>query len=126
MNDENIIPYKFKKGQSGNPKGRPKGSKSIRSIIKKYLEKEINHKNPLTGKDENLSVQDHMILTAIAKAISGDDRAREDVLNRLYGKPKEHINIKTEKDDMSEEEINEELERLEKLDEQFRDKKKEN
>ena len=37
-NNDNLKP--FKKGQSGNPKGRPKGSKNRSTIIKKWLEVE--------------------------------------------------------------------------------------
>ena len=32
-------PWLFKKGQSGNPKGRPKGTFSLKTYAKKYLEK---------------------------------------------------------------------------------------
>jgi len=87
-NPQNLKPCK--PGETHNPNGRPKGAKGIKATIKKYLKYELAHKNPLTKKDEKLSAEDHIILTAIAKAISGDDRAREDVLNRLYGKPVEH------------------------------------
>lgn len=31
-------PWLFKKGQSGNPAGRPKGSKSLKTWVKEYLE----------------------------------------------------------------------------------------
>lgn len=30
-------PWLFKPGQSGNPKGRPKGSKNLKSFAKEYL-----------------------------------------------------------------------------------------
>ena len=30
--------YQFVKGQSGNPGGRPKGSKSLKTFVKEYLE----------------------------------------------------------------------------------------
>jgi hypothetical protein len=31
--------YQFVKGQSGNPGGRPKGSKSLKTFVKEYLER---------------------------------------------------------------------------------------
>lgn len=37
MNDENILPYRWKKGQSGNPKGRPKST--INTTLGKILSK---------------------------------------------------------------------------------------
>ena len=35
---DNIKKHEFKKGQSGNPKGRPVGSKNRSTIVKKWLE----------------------------------------------------------------------------------------
>ena len=36
---EALKPYQYKKGQSGNPGGRPKGSKSLKAYAKEMLEK---------------------------------------------------------------------------------------
>lgn len=33
----NIIPYRFKKGMSGNPAGRKPGSKSLKTFAREYL-----------------------------------------------------------------------------------------
>ena len=33
-----IIPYRFKPGVSGNPDGRPKGAKSMKTWVKEYLQ----------------------------------------------------------------------------------------
>lgn len=92
MKEENLKPCK--PGETHNPNGRPKGKKNTKTILKKYLNATIKHKNPLTRQDEELTAEEHIILSAIAKAISGNDRAREDILNRLYGKPTEHKKIK--------------------------------
>jgi len=35
---DHLKPYQFKKGQSGNPGGRKKGSKSLKTYAKEYLE----------------------------------------------------------------------------------------
>lgn len=37
-NKQNDKPWLFKKGQSGNPNGRPKGTFSLKTYAKKYLE----------------------------------------------------------------------------------------
>lgn len=36
---ENQKPWLFKKGQSGNPKGKPKGTFSLKTFAKNYLQK---------------------------------------------------------------------------------------
>lgn len=38
MNSENVEPHKFAKGQSGNPKGRPKGARNISTVLKEMLQ----------------------------------------------------------------------------------------
>jgi hypothetical protein len=35
----NFKPWLFKKGTSGNPKGRPPGTKSLKTWVKEYLQK---------------------------------------------------------------------------------------
>ncbi len=34
---QNLLPYQFKKGQSGNPSGRPKGTKSLKEYAREML-----------------------------------------------------------------------------------------
>ena len=67
-NEENLIPYK--KGQSGNPKGRPKGSKNRSSTARKWLALEQSKENPITEAEETLS-QEKRSLT-----IFGDSERR--------------------------------------------------
>ena len=51
---DNIKKHEFKKGQSGNPAGRPVGSKNRSTIAKKWLETPEQFKNPITGEIEEL------------------------------------------------------------------------
>ena len=55
-NEENL--KLFKKGESGNPAGRPKGSLNRSTIAKRWLEVEQDLKNPLTGDTEKMSQED--------------------------------------------------------------------
>ena len=88
-NEENLKP--FKKGQSGNPKGRPKGSLNRSTIVKKWLSALTDSKNPLTGDVENMSQEDAITLALMKKALSGDVRAYQALMNSCYGTPKQHI-----------------------------------
>lgn len=72
---------KFKKGQSGNPKGRPKKIPEIEEMLADVLGKVTNGRTAAKG-----------ILTALLKKASkGDIRAAELLLDRAYGKPKTHV-----------------------------------
>ncbi len=88
-NEENGIPYK--KGQSGNPNGRPKGSKNRSTIAKKWLQVEQDLKNPLTGDKETMSQEDLMTLALIKKAREGDTQAYQKLLDSAYGAPLQQV-----------------------------------
>jgi hypothetical protein len=71
---------KFKKGQSGNPNGRPPKLPELHVLLANVLGKE--------GKDGQTAAEE--ILNALhAKAKKGDTRAAELLLDRAYGKPKQ-------------------------------------
>ena len=61
-NEENIKKHQFKKGQSGNPAGRPVGAFSRSSIAKRWLETLEKSKNPITGLYEDLTQEDICLL----------------------------------------------------------------
>ena len=92
-NEENIKKHQFKKGQSGNPAGRPVGSFSRSSIAKRWLETLEKSKNPITGLYEDLTQEDIMTLAVLKKARQGDVRAYDALMNSVYGKPKESKDI---------------------------------
>ena len=78
-NIQNLKP--FKKGKSGNPKGRPKKLPDIDELLDKVL-----------GTDGKGKSEAEAILTALmAKAKKGDVRAAEVLLDRAYGKVKQTI-----------------------------------
>jgi len=86
---DNLIP--FEKGKSGNPKGRPVGSKNRSTIAKKWLEIEQKLKNPLTNEVEKMSQEDLMTLALIKKAREGDTQAYQKLLDSAYGQPLQQI-----------------------------------
>jgi hypothetical protein len=77
---ENIIPHKFKKGQSGNPKGRPK-LPDLKEAMAKILGEE---------KDGKIALE--AILAGLrAKAVRGDARAAELLLKYTYSQPVQKV-----------------------------------
>ena len=89
---DNLKPQ-WQKGQSGNPKGRPKGSLNRSTIAKKWLEVNEKIKNPITGDSEVLSQEDAITLALINKARKGDVNAYRALLDSGYGKPKESVDV---------------------------------
>lgn len=63
----------FKKGQSGNPKGRPKGSRNLSNI----LAKELNTRIPVTenGKQKQITKQEAIVKGTVNNALRGDHKA---------------------------------------------------
>ena len=88
-NEENLIPYK--KGETGNPKGRKKGSKNRSTIAKKWLDTNQKFKNPITGNEEDLTQEDAMTLALIKKASTGDVNAYKALMDSGYGAPIQQI-----------------------------------
>jgi hypothetical protein len=68
---------KFEAGKSGNPKGRPKGARNLRT---QYLD-EVN--SPETSEPESASKLQAAIRAQIEKAVQGDIRAIRDVMERV-------------------------------------------
>jgi hypothetical protein len=71
---------KFKKGESGNPNGRPKKLPEIAVLLANVLGKE--------GKD-GMTAAEEILMALHARAKKGDTRAAEVLLDRAYGKPKQ-------------------------------------
>ena len=86
---DNLNP--FKKGESGNPAGRPKGSKNRSTIARQWLEVNQSLKNPLTGEQETMSQEDLMTLALIKKAREGDVSAYKALMDSGYGQPLQQI-----------------------------------
>jgi hypothetical protein len=61
---------RFKKGESGNPTGRPKGSKNLTTL----LEKELKQRVVVTenGRRRSITKQEAMVKHLVDKAVSGD------------------------------------------------------
>jgi len=91
-NEENLIP--FKKGQSGNPSGRPIGAMNRSTIARKWLEIVQSGKNPITNLEEELSQEDLITLAQLKKARNGDVNAYKALMDSAFGSPIQQIDQK--------------------------------
>lgn len=72
------IKTRFKKGQSGNPKGRPKGVRNFKTDVKETLGRSVRVNEG--GRLRNISAQQASLLRLCEKAVSGDLRAVDRIL----------------------------------------------
>lgn len=80
---ENLEKGKWKKGQSGNPAGRPKKLPELRELLA----------NVLGDSKDGKTAAEAILMALRTKAIRGDVRAAELLLDRAYGKPKQDIDV---------------------------------
>lgn len=91
MGAEDIKKYEYKKGQSGNPKGRPKGARNRSTIARKWLEALENYTNPISGETEELTQEDIITLAQLRKARKGDSAGYRNMMDSAYGSPDQNI-----------------------------------
>jgi hypothetical protein len=91
MGAKDIEKHEFKKGESGNPNGRPKGARNRSTIAKYWLDVNQKLKNPLTNQEETMSQEDLMTLALIKKAREGDVAAYKALMDSGYGAPLQQI-----------------------------------
>ena len=83
MGKANPIPGSkpFKKGQSGNPNGRPKKIPELRELLA----------NVLGDQKDGKTAAEAILMALRNKAVKGDVRAAELLLDRAYGKASQPI-----------------------------------
>lgn len=85
-NPQNLAKHQFKKGQTGNPKGRPKKLPQLDILMAEVM-----------GREEGGVTIAQKILEALEKqALKGDVKAAQLLMDRGWGKPKENEGQPTE------------------------------
>lgn len=118
-NQQNIDPHKWKKGQSGNPKGRPpKLNNAIRAIPKDAQEKIYSVLHYALSLPNVKEAQEYFerkdlgeygyVLQIALRALAGKNGwlAVCDILDRLFGKPRQTTDVKVTDTSQERPEIN--------------------
>jgi hypothetical protein len=85
-NPQNIVNHKFKKGQTGNAKGRPKKIPELDALLGEVLGREV----------KGITIAQKILAVMATRAQKGDVRAAQLLLERGYGKPKDNEGQPTE------------------------------
>lgn len=73
--------HQFKAGQSGNPKGRPKGAKSEATILDELLNRKIEMRQ--NGKIRKITIMEGIFHKLAEDSLKGNTKSAAFVLNRL-------------------------------------------
>lgn len=73
--------HQFKPGQSGNRKGRPKGSKNTATLLREILDRKIEL--PIWGVLRKVTVREVILTRQTQRAVKGDTKSADWVL-RVY------------------------------------------
>lgn len=96
-NEGNLTP--FPPGVSGNPAGKPKGTKNFTTLVREALAKLATDKD---GKPMNESYEALLIKRILNKAISeGNPRMIELLWNYLDGKPPQKLDLGVDKESLA-------------------------
>ena len=80
---------RFKPGQSGNPKGRPKGSKNFATILQQQLTKKITI--TVDGKPRRMTVQEVIARRLATDSMKGTTKAMELLIRLTSAKSDEGV-----------------------------------
>jgi hypothetical protein len=71
----------FKKGESGNPHGRPKGTRNLKTDLAEELARRV--RVTVDGRRRKISVQQAFVMSLSGRAIKGDARAATLLVNLI-------------------------------------------
>jgi hypothetical protein len=72
---------RFRRGESGNPNGRPKGSKNLATLLEKELRQRVVVNE--NGRRRSITKQEAMVKHLVNKALSGDRRLIQLMLEEI-------------------------------------------
>ena len=78
---------RFQKGQSGNPKGRPKGSKNLSTLLEEELEQPVLITE--NGRRRKITKRRASMKQLVNRAASGEHRALQILINYMHDHEKQ-------------------------------------
>ena len=88
--NDNLVKYQWKKGQSGNPKGRPKSGFALNEYITDLANVELEDKKTML---------EAVVAKVYEEALDGNMTAINFLADRILGKPSQSIGIKDVSDE---------------------------
>jgi len=88
-NGGTLHPGDWGQGATG---GRPKGVRNRSTVLREFLEATLKTKNPITGQEEVLTVEQRMALSMIAQVLTkGNVQAWNSIKDDVYGNVKQKV-----------------------------------
>lgn len=83
----------WKPGQSGNPKGKIPGTRPFKIILRQFLEKNIDMKDPFTKEMAQFTAKEAVAMKLIGEAMRGNIMAIKEIRDMVDGPIKQSIEI---------------------------------
>lgn len=85
-----LIKYQWRRGESGNPKGRPPKARCFRTLLKGLLDSV-----GAIDEEGNKKTREQLLAEAVLLgAMSGNKTALKEVVDRIYGAVKQEIDVR--------------------------------
>lgn len=91
MAKEDLIPLDSERARELGKLSSRKGIPNTKTRLKRLLEIVQDKKNPFSGEIEGFTVAEQMDMAMILKAVKGDTRAYQALVDRLEGKPDQTV-----------------------------------
>lgn len=91
-NDENLKGHEFEPGESGNPSGRPKGAKSLSTLLRKFLAQPVEVPTA-DGRKEKMEFQEAIVRKLLHQAAKGREKSISIIFDRTEGKAPQFIDV---------------------------------